>query len=126
DDFTAFSNKEKTLLERKRDLQSNLNFQQQLDEYKSVQGYKPIFSGKDKRVIQEKIFSIELKLQKINKSYNELKVRLDHTKQNIQRTNREMDVLLKEHGDVKKDEVFPIDGEQMLEALRSQIEKLSD
>ncbi|PAC37204.1 coiled-coil domain-containing protein [Caldifermentibacillus hisashii] len=116
--LTDYQMQEKSLVERKRDLESSLRFYENLDEYRAVRSYSPIFTGESKLAIQEKMNTIQLKLQKISKSYGEWKARRENAIQNINRVQLDMDELRKEQSQLNEEQVFPSDGEQLMENTR--------
>ncbi|MDQ0253413.1 hypothetical protein J2S74_000785 [Evansella vedderi] len=119
--------------EQKKDLDGRiqtLSFQiQQLlaeEDYQDVKDLQPIFTGESKRVIKERIRDIDYKINGINRTHRELKVKHDAARENIASTEKQMRALLSEHGEIDVELPFPSDGKQEMELVWAKLLSLKD
>ncbi|WP_040302658.1 hypothetical protein [Aneurinibacillus aneurinilyticus] len=111
--------------ERIRSLKSNFKILEEDESFSEVKTLTPLFTGENKKTIQEKIRTIEFKIRQINVSYGEWNARLENARQSIERTQKDLDQLRMEHSQLlDENRLFPGDGKQWLKDLWAKVRKL--
>lgn len=119
-----YKEQKKFLLDRKRKHQVNLQYLENDENYKEIKMLPPIFTGESKKIIQDKIRSLDMKIHQINTSYGELNVRLKNAKENVSRITKDMDQLRDENENLDENREFPSDGEDLLQKISLKIRQL--
>lgn len=109
-----------------RELNNELVLIKRDEQFLAVQSLRPLYSGESKSFIQEKVRNLNFKIRQINVSYGEWNAKLDNAKEGIKRTEKDIDKLKMEHSSIDEEQIFPINGQQMLHTLWGKIEKAKE
>src|SRR5699024_5684647 len=90
--------------------------------YKEVQRTRPIFTNDALEVMRDKRKRLELNIHGIEQQYNEIRVRLDHAEETIERAKERMAYLLGEHDTIDRAFDFPVDGKSRISRLTNTIQ----
>lgn len=121
-----YAEQKEFLEERKRDLEAEIRSIEKSDEYDEVRSLTPVYTNESKKIIQDKIRTLQYKLHEINTSYGELQVRLKSAQDNVERLTREMKELREESSDLDENLVFPTDGEELIQKLNVKIKEVKE
>lgn len=111
------------LVERKRNLQAELTSIENDEEYKEVQSFTPIFTRESRKILREKIQTLNLKIHQVTISYGELNEKRTNAKNNIAQLTDEMNQIRHEYEKVDEHWEFPSDGDYL---LQQKIEKINE
>ncbi|PAQ15381.1 hypothetical protein CD798_06220 [Bacillaceae bacterium SAOS 7] len=121
--YDAFSDEKGKLEGRKNSLESEMKIRKGDEDFLGVRSLRPIYSDESKKSLQEQIRNLEDKIRKINVSYGEWKVKKEHANSNIERIEKSIEQLHKQHCSLDENRLFPSDGEELLNDLWQKIEK---
>lgn len=112
------------LEERIRSLQADRRNIERSDDYQSLRSFTPLYSGESERVIRDKIRKLEDRINGIETTYREWKLRQETEQREIDRLTNEINKLKREHRDLDETRSFPSDGPYVLQRLEEQIASL--
>jgi len=112
------------LEDRIKSLQQKRRYIMENHEYQSLRSLKPIYSGESEHVIREKIRLLDYKIHQIQTTYGEWKAKQDFEKRELERLTKEIVELKEEHTDLDEALLFPSNGRQLLQILKSKIHSL--
>ncbi|AST91048.1 hypothetical protein [Sutcliffiella cohnii] len=119
-----FENQKRELQDRKNQLGNELILLKREEAYPSVQSFTPIFTGKSKQVLLDKIQDLKFSLEKINRTKGEWIAKREGVLEFLQSNNDQINDLLKEQQNLDEDMLFPGDGKQRMSILFGKIEAL--
>ncbi|MGY3716840.1 hypothetical protein ACWE42_15100 [Sutcliffiella cohnii] len=119
-----FENQKRELQDRKNQLENELILLKREEAYPSVQSFTPIFTGKSKQVLLDKIQDLKFSLEKINRTKGEWIAKREGVLEFLQSNNDQINDLLKEQQNLDEDMLFPGDGKQRMSILFGKIEAL--
>ena len=94
------------------------------DLYLSLKFLPPNYTDESRKLIQEQIMTLELKIREITVAEGEWRAKKQAAEAAIKRLNEQITDLLNEHRDADETTKFPIDGKQLMKTLWEQITRL--
>ncbi|XJZ25701.1 hypothetical protein ACF5W4_09765 [Bacillota bacterium Lsc_1132] len=112
------------LKDRINQIEAELRVLLEDDVYLSLKSLAPKYTSESKKIIQEKMMSLELKIREITVAQGEWRAKKTAATEAIKRLDVQITDLLNEHSSVDETRDFPRDGKQLMKTLWDQITRL--
>lgn len=124
--YTRFDEEKKLLTDRKGKIESRLDLLKEDEDYREIRTLKPIYSGESKKIIEEEIRFLDLKINQVETNFSELELRRKNAKDHIERLSTEMKQIREENENIDEQLTFPPDGEYVLQTLTNKMKQLKE
>ncbi len=94
------------------------------DDYDKVSSFTPIYTDDHRGLILDRLKTFEMKAQDINRSREAWEVRQETTEKELKRLTAQIELILKDNQTLDLTKVFPSDGDQLIEKLLKEHQRL--
>ena len=96
------------------------------DNYQKVLSFPPKYTNEHRSAILSRLETLELKAREINRSRGEWEVRQATNEKELRSLIKQIEVILQDNHDLDQSKPFPSDGDQLIEKLLRESQKLSE
>jgi hypothetical protein len=94
------------------------------DLYLEVKSITPKYTNKAKIILKKEREELHFALRKLSTTRNEIQIQLDHATKEIDRITTDMEEMVLDHGPLKEDLVFPLNGKEQIIYFREKMKEL--